>query len=336
MLKNSEYIEEFKKSLSITVKSIGKNNNLEINFVKENPSIDGNSINLTDPNIESLKNNLTYIRAEADSLALEFRLHSKDIHQNFIANNELSNEIFNAVEQSRIEAQGSKIFKGIKSNILKKHILDIKNQNTFKGEIRIPDAFKYVTYAELLNIDLGKNYQPFKKVIKNKLKNRYNDFFNKLKKSIKDQEKFAANMKDILVELGIFDVDENAYNKDQNQENNIEDQNNNKEVDDNSNDKSENSEQMQAQSEEMQQNVSIEDNDEIGEDSNESELDNLPKIESLEKIGDYKVYTNKYDEIVNAHELCDPKELEKLRNNLDQQVFGFQPLIAKIANSKNR
>jgi len=336
MLKNENLIEEFKKSLSITVKSIGKNNNLEINFVKENPSIDGNSINLTDPNIESLKNNLTYIRAEADSLALEFRLHSKDIHQNFIANNELSNEIFNAVEQSRIEAQGSKIFKGIKSNILKKHILDIKNQNTFKGEIRIPDAFKYVTYAELLNIDLGKNYQPFKKVIKNKLKNRYNDFFNKLKKSIKDQEKFAANMKDILVELGIFDVDENAYNKDQNQENNIEDQNNNKEVDDNGNDKSENSEQMQAQSEEMQQNVLIEDNDEIGEDSNESELDNLPKIESLEKIGDYKVYTNKYDEIVNAHELCDLKELEKLRNNLDQQVFGFQPLIAKIANRLQR
>ena len=336
MLKNENLIEEFKKSLSITVKSIGKNNNLEINFVKENPSIDGNSINLTDPNIESLKNNLTYIRAEADSLALEFRLHSKDIHQNFIANNELSNEIFNAVEQSRIEAQGSKIFKGIKSNILKKHILDIKNQNTFKGKIRIPDAFKYVTYAELLNIDLGKNYQPFKKVIKNKLKNRYNDFFNKLKKSIKDQEKFAANMKDILVELGIFDVDENAYNKDQNQENNIEDQNNNKELDDNSNDKSENSEQMQAQSEEMQQNVSIEDNDEIGEDSNESELDNLPKIESLEKIGDYKLYTNKYDEIVNAHELCDLKELEKLRNNLDQQVFGFQPLIAKIANRLQR
>ena len=60
MLKNENLIEEFKKSLSITVKSIGKNNNLEINFVKENPSIDGNSINLTDPNIESLKNNITY------------------------------------------------------------------------------------------------------------------------------------------------------------------------------------------------------------------------------------------------------------------------------------
>ena len=38
----------------------------------------GNTINLTEPNIENIKNNLTYLRAEADSLALEFRLHSKD------------------------------------------------------------------------------------------------------------------------------------------------------------------------------------------------------------------------------------------------------------------
>ena len=36
MLKNSEVIEEFKKSLSATVKSIGKNDEIEINFVKEN------------------------------------------------------------------------------------------------------------------------------------------------------------------------------------------------------------------------------------------------------------------------------------------------------------
>ena len=44
----------------------------------------GNFINLSEPNIESIKKNLTYIRAEADALALEFRFHSKKIHNNFI------------------------------------------------------------------------------------------------------------------------------------------------------------------------------------------------------------------------------------------------------------
>jgi len=36
MSKNSEIIEDFKKSLSATIKSIGKKEDIEINFVKEN------------------------------------------------------------------------------------------------------------------------------------------------------------------------------------------------------------------------------------------------------------------------------------------------------------
>ena len=39
---------------------------------------------------------------------------------------------------------------------------------------------------------------------------------------------------------------------------------------------------------------------------------------------------------MNANELCDDKELEKLRSNLDQQVFAFQPLITKMANRLHR
>ena len=84
MLRNEDILEEVKKSLSATTKSISKNNKVEINFTKENSSIDGNSINLIKKIIENIKKNLTYIRAEADSLALEFRYHSKEIHNNFI------------------------------------------------------------------------------------------------------------------------------------------------------------------------------------------------------------------------------------------------------------
>ena len=63
MLKNEDILEEFKKSLTATTKSISNNNQVEISFTKENSSIEGNLINLTEPNIESIKNNLTYIRA---------------------------------------------------------------------------------------------------------------------------------------------------------------------------------------------------------------------------------------------------------------------------------
>ena len=249
MLKNDDIVEQFKKSLSITVKSIGKNNDLDINFIKENPSIDGNSINLTEPNIENLQKNLTYLRAEADAMALEFRLHSKDIHKNFIASDELSNEIFNAVEQSRIEAQGSKIFKGIKSNIIKKHRYDLKKNNKTNKKINIADAFRYVSYSELLEIDLGENYLTYKKIIQQKLGKKYESFFKKLKNHINDQEKFSLNMKDILVELGLFNLKNNINSS---QENSLEDKTNENSNDKNKDDnKTENNTEMEYSSIDM-------------------------------------------------------------------------------------
>ena len=331
MLKNEEIVEEFKKSLSATVKSIGKNNNLEINFVKENPSIEGNSINLTEPNIDNIKKNLTSLRAEADSIALEFRLHSKKIHKSFTAKNDLSNEIFYAVEQSRIEVLGSKLFKGIQSNILKKHNFDLKNNK----EANIIDAFRYVSYCELLNTKLEGNYFNFKKMIENKLGKKYQFFFQNLKKNLNDQEKFASHLKDILVELGLFDLNENInsnedIDKEDDFNNNQDSQNKNNE------DNSENKSTPDSPGQEINKALSVDEGEELSDESNESDLEYFPKIESLDKIGDYKIYSKEYDEIINANELCDLKELEKLRSNLDQQVFSFQPLIVKIANRLQR
>ena len=339
MLKNELFIEEFKKSLIATVKSIGKNSDLEINFVKENPSIDGNQINLTEPNIENINKNLTSIRAEADIVALEFRLHSKDIHQNYVTNNDLSNEILNAVEQSRIEAQGSKLFEGIKSNIKQKHLNDLKKKNKLNEEINIADAFKYVSYSELLNLDLGENYKEYKAVIKKKLKNKYDIFFKKIKKNINNQKEFSADIKNILLELGLYDLNDNLKSnesideEDEIQDNNKDAKNDNEKKDQN---KLDNNKKIESDSSESEKEISIEEGDDIGDDSNDKDLQYIPKIESLEKLGDYKIFTNEFDETINADELCDANELNKLRYNLDQQVFAFQPLIVKIANRLQR
>ena len=194
MSKNSEIIEEFKKSLSATIKSIGKKEDIEINFVKENPSIIGNTINLTEPKIENFKKNLEYLRAEADSFALEFRLHSKDIHQNFLNQDELSNEIINVLEQARVEAIGSSEFKGIQINLKNKYIRDLKNGNTKKDQNLLIKAFKNVAFEEIVGVDLGENNSSFKNIVKEKLKKDYSNFFKELKNYLHDQKKYASTI----------------------------------------------------------------------------------------------------------------------------------------------
>ncbi len=337
MLKNSEFIEEFKKSISATVKSIGKNEDLEINYVKENPSIVGNIINLTEPNIENIKNNLPYLRAEADSMALEFRLHSKEIHQNFIKNDELSNEIINALEQTRIEVKGSLEFKGIKKNLKFKHLQDLRYQKSEKTNDDLIQAFRYIAYEELIGQRIGFDISKYRAVLKNKLKNKYNNFFNDLKKNVDDQEKFTTTILEKLEELGLLNnKNDNTQNDDFN-ENEIDDNQENDENENQNNDESSESNiEMQTSDTNIEQSVSTESNEEMGDDSSNNEQDYFPKIESINKLENYKIYDSSFDEIINANELCDTRELDKLRQNLDQQVFNFQPLIVKIANRLQR
>ena len=193
MLKNNELVDEFKKSITATVKSIGKKEEIEINYVKENPSIIGNTINLTEPNIENIKDNLPYLRAEADSLALEFRLHSKDIHKNFINNDELSNEILNALEQTRIEVKGCKEFKGIKDNLRFKHSLDLNKKTIEKSSDLLIHAFRYVSYEEFSGQNFSYKTTKLKKILREKLKENYNNF-SELKNNIDDQETFQKQL----------------------------------------------------------------------------------------------------------------------------------------------
>ena len=337
MLKNNEFIEEFKRSISATVKSIGRNEDLEINFVKENPSINGNVINLTEPNIENIRNNLDYIRAEADSLALEFRLHSKEMHKNFITNNELSNEIINALEQTRIEVKGSNEFKGIGNNIRQKHFQDLSKKSQQKSSDILVNAFRYVAYEELIGQNLGNKNDKFKTIIKEKLKKNYDKFFNELKNNIHDQEKFSHTILDKLDELGLLNKNNNNSQEVEQNDNDIEDDKENNENDNQKNDENNQANiEMQSTETDVEQSLSSEQNEEMGDNSIDTELDYFPKIESLEKLENYKVYDDKFDEIINADELCDYKELDKLRRNLDQQVFTFQPLIVKIANRLQR
>jgi cobaltochelatase CobT len=50
----------------------------------------------------------------------------------------------------------------------------------------------------------------------------------------------------------------------------------------------------------------------------------------------YKAYTNEFDEIVDAADLCDPEELTRLRTQLDQQIAHLKGVTGKLANRLQR
>src|SRR3546814_1201862 len=50
----------------------------------------------------------------------------------------------------------------------------------------------------------------------------------------------------------------------------------------------------------------------------------------------YHAFTNEFDETIEAEELCDPDELTRLRQLLDQQLAHLQGVIARRANRLQR
>ena len=241
------------------------------------------------------------------------------------------------MEQSRIEAKGSAFFKGIKSNITNKHILDLK-KNNHNDQINIAEAFKYVAYEKFLNLNLGDSNKKNRKFIKDKFGDDYEKVFKDLTESIENQITFGSKIKKYLEDYGFFDQNENQKTPDDlKQDNEIDNDNeNNDSNEQENNDTNQSKTETDTSSLDLQETVSMEENDEIGEDSSEGEIEYFPKIENNNFIEEYKSFTKDYDEVINANELCDQKELEKLRYNLDKQVFSFLPLITKIANRLQR
>jgi len=53
-------------------------------------------------------------------------------------------------------------------------------------------------------------------------------------------------------------------------------------------------------------------------------------------VTDYKAFTTRFDEVVEAGELCDEEELGRLRAYLDQQMSGLSNVVTRLANRLQR
>ena len=80
----------------------------------------------------------------------------------------------------------------------------------------------------------------------------------------------------------------------------------------------------------------LEDEGDAG-DAEEAAENRPPQPAQPEKRGpDYKAFITRFDEIVDADDLCDPDELHRLREYLDKQLQNLHSVVARLANRLQR
>jgi cobaltochelatase CobT len=337
MEKKVEKIENFKKAITSTIKSIIGDQNIDVTFSNDVKKNNINIINL--PSVQNINNKIDYIktRALADSEALKLRCSDVNIYNSFEPQGNISKILYAVAEKSRYENIGSSYFKGIKKNLNNYYRIKTKQKSNYKNnDYEFVDAFENYLKRKIFKIYNDKEIENKFKKYEKKLDTRLKNKLDLLSNSIFNQKKFNSLISKVIFQMKI---DENieSEKKDDNQkdEDNLEAKSNEQIKQDSKN--LENND-MSIDVDLNQLSSEIESEVKADEEENDS-LDSLrSNTEERKKFGDpkYKNYTQEFDEIINAEELEGEDELLRLRQNLDQQLLNLKDFISKLANKLQR
>jgi cobaltochelatase CobT len=339
MDKKTEIIENFKRAITSTIKSIIGNQQIEVTFGNEIKKNKKRTINL--PNLDNIKNEIDYVktRALADSEALRLKCSDLSIYNSFEPPGNTSKLLYAAAEKIRYENIGSSYFKGIKKNLSlfyeNKSKKKIENKN---NDYEILDAFEYYLRSNISKLGKNKDTENKHKKYLKKLDAKLKDKLEVLNNSLSDQEKFNSLISKLILQLKIDeDIEPDQKENDQEDKDNLE--NKAKDKDNQSSKPNENNEMSADASLPDIDQLSSEGDKEIEISEEEDPLNSTSNKKRKDKnFGDskYKFYTQEFDEIIAAENLESEKELLRLRQNLDQQLLSLKNFISKLANKLQR
>ncbi len=332
MEKKSNQVEDFKQALTSTIKSISEKKDCEISF--GNSEFEKEKV-ISLPDIKKLENpgDFLAVRAIADSEALRLKYSDKKIFNAYKPKGKLAGELYKIAEKIRYEKIGSDEFRGIKKNLYE----DYTNNRQISKESLLINAFDVYLKNLFLKVQINKNSTKNLKKFKKEWERNFKDNLDILKSNLKNQEKFNQIISRIISDIKINDneLDEGEIKKEKQADSQKKE---NENIDKSRNEEEEEELSISATLPELdkvdKQTQSDAKELEIEEFNGESNEILNTKLSNKNK--GYKVFTEKFDEVVKAENLENDEELLRLRVQLDQQLIQLKSFISKLANKLQR
>ncbi len=343
-----DFLEDIKKAISSTTRAIAEDKEIDVVFEDNLSSTDNKIVLPKIDNNEDLKN-LNQLRGHADNEALRYKYHNKETYIQFEPSGEKNRKIYEVLENTRIQLIGSKLMRGVKSNLktLYEQKFREKNLDTVskQSDLNIEDAIDLYLRNKINPDYLPSNSNNALNLWKKWLNNKISDSSDQLLKNIHNQKLFAENVNELIRELDYYD-NENSDDKDNKEEENQNiDQLENNEVNEMENQSSFSDEESTQTEEEVgydetEMNIDQQEDDELSELDEGNTENATPQYKaenSVEKIlNEYEIYTEEFDEVITAKNICEDEELNRLRAYLDQQLKAYQMIISRLANRLQR
>tara|TARA_R110002096_G_scaffold43199_3_gene116429 strand:+ start:162 stop:2012 length:1851 start_codon:yes stop_codon:yes gene_type:complete len=342
-------IEDFKRATSSTMRVLAlAEDEIEVVFGPDPARMDGNTARLQMPARNLPANEVAQIRGEADAMALRKRHHDAKTHRKLSPRSKTARAVFDAVEQVRCEALGSRARAGVADNLQ----AALEEQCRRKGYARmteveagqLPDVLAMLAREAMTGQSVPADAKTLVDQMRAKVSESAMQSMANLNNSAHDQTEFANMVHELLQELEL-EAEFADESDDQEEGEQSEDQ---QESESDESGESDETSSMSAEGE-MDSSDSDDSSMEEGEmdmDADaalgEDEMDGSttpqqrPSDRSNSGAAMYRPYTIAYDEIVMAEALCDEDELGRLRHHLDQQLAAMQGVVTRLANRLQR
>ncbi len=343
-------LDRFKSVLTGTARALAHEAEVEVAWTADAPNQTGNNFRVPMPGRSLPRGQAMEARGFADSMALKLRHHNEVLHNRHAPSEPSARACYDAVEAVRYEALGSNSYAGIRGNLDAATMVRIGADPITRAanadEVPVQAALSLLLREALTGQPVPEVARAGVEMLRGWIEEKAAADFEALALSIDDQKSFQSLTLDMLQHLELTRVDPADQQPD---ESNDEGGDEETDEDQDGGDSGEDQQPTEMASEttdgdsdgesETDSEAADESEDgEAGEDGEEGMLPvrpNRPWTDTPSSF-DYKVFTDSFDEVIAANELCDAEELARLRAYLDAQLKGLQGVVTKLANRLQR
>ncbi len=344
-------LDLFKQALTGASRAVAREPEVEVAWSADAPSSSGKNFRVPLPGRNLPEDQAKEARGFADSFALKLRHHNEAKHAKGAPSEPLARAVYDAVEQVRYEALGSNNFSGISDNldaaIELRTASDPIARAQEESEVPVQTALSLMLREKLTGKPIPERAVAGVDLVRDFIEEKAGADFESLALSLDNQAAFQALTLDMLRHLELIreETDRGSDEEDgEDEEGQDEDEQGDEEQSEGADPQTAEMAGEATEGEDSGETESEQSSDEEmsdGDPSDEGEEGMMPVRPNrpwtdIPGDFDYTHFTDKFDEEIEAPELCDHEELDRLRAYLDSQLTGLQSIVTKLANRLQR
>ncbi|MEE9253585.1 MAG: hypothetical protein V3U43_01490, partial [Pseudomonadales bacterium] len=337
-------LEPFKRALTATMRALAANDELEVSFGQGTPSARGNLARMPLPHIGCSPDEVDTVRGIGDELALKLRYHDEILHRARMPKAGTAQELYDAVENARIAAIGSERLAGVAQNLqcaLESSCRQAAfDRITMETEAPLGIAVGLLVRQRLTGRALPESAEHLVSFWRELVEEKAGEELDQLKDCLLDQDMYSRLSRSIIADLGLAAELEDApeMNEESDESETVEESESDSDL--SPEDVSLDEEMVDEDADGEATTVEMDADMDMSDSDAEADADEAPQHRDdagrIRVDVNYNAFATEFDEVVDAVELVDSAELDRLRGLLDQQLRSLQHTTSKLANRLQR